>query len=101
MRSLSTQELKTVCGGGVDLLDLGYLFAGYHHFNMNYTLLAATMVGATFGLIKVVTPAANAEPLVGFFANAAWVVIPALYSAGLAFVEYQIGSYSESVVNEV
>lgn len=94
MRSLSTQESLTVSGGGVDLFDLGYLFAGYHHFDMNYTLLAASVMGTTFGLIKVIYPAANATPIVGFFATAAWIAIPALYSAGLAFVEYQIGSYS-------
>lgn len=100
MRSLSTQESQTVSGGGVDLFDLGYLFAGYHHFDMSCTLLTAAVVGATFGLIKIVSPVAGADPLVGFFANAAWVVIPALYSVGMAFVEYQIGSYSAQWVSE-
>ncbi len=98
MRSLSTNEIQIV-SGGVDLLDVAYLFAGYHHLDMSYSLGAGAGMGFLLGIMNVAFPAANAAPVVGFISTATWIMGPALMGATLAFVEYQIGSYCASLVN--
>jgi|GEM_PF-3700940 len=100
MRSLSTQELQAVSGGALDILDLGYLFAGYHHLDMNNTMLVGLGVGGTLGIFNLLVPASNAASAIGIISTAAWIAVPALFGVGIAFVEYQIGSYCSSLVNQ-
>jgi hypothetical protein len=100
MRSLATNEVHLVSGGAVDFFDLAYLFSGYHHFDMNYTIGAGFGMGTLMGIINVALPAAGAPPIVGFMSTATWIAVPALVGAAFAFVEYQIGSFCSSLVNQ-
>lgn len=99
MRNLSTYEIHSVSGGSVDLFDLGYLFAGYHHFDRNYVLGSGFGIGAILGLINVALPPVGSAPIIGIVSKATWIAVPALVGTAYAFLEYQIGSYAASLVN--
>ena len=100
MRSLTTHEIHSISGGSVDIFDLGYLFAGYNHLDMGYTVLAGTGLGLGAGLLNYLFPIAGAAPVAGFLSSAMIIAAPAGVGACLAFLEYQIGSYCSSWVNQ-
>ncbi len=100
MRILSRSEVHIVSGRELNLVDLGYLWAGYHSLGMTSTTLVGTGIGAIIGVINFFTPALGAAPIVGFAATASHIALPALMGGTLAFIEYNIGSYCASFVQQ-
>lgn len=97
MQSLTTHETQAVSGASFDMFDLAYLWAGYNNLGMLNTMLVGATVGLSLGLINVMMPASGAA-VIGASSTATWIILPGLMGAGLATVEYYIGSCAASWV---
>ncbi len=100
MRTLSKSEVNAVSGSELNLIDVGYLWAGYHSLGMASTTLVGTGIGAIIGILNLLTPVVGAAPIVGFVSMASYIALPASMGGALAFIEYNIGSYCASFVQQ-
>lgn len=96
MHSLTTHEVQSVSGASFDLFDLAYLWAGYNNLGLVNTILVGATVGLSLGLINVMMPASGSV-VIGASSTTTWIILPCLMGAGLATVEYYIGSYAASI----
>ncbi len=98
MRTLSKNEVEIVSGSDLTLMDLGYLWAGYHSLGITSTTLVGTSMGAIAGIINLFISGVGTAPIVGFASIASHIALPAVAGGALAFIEYNIGSYSAAFV---
>lgn len=95
MQNLTMHEVKAVSGASFDIFDLAYLWAGYNNLGLVNTMLVGATVGLGLGLINVMMPASGSV-VVGASSTATWILLPGMMGAGLAAVEYYIGSCAAS-----